>query len=185
MLQAKKKLSVIIYSIFLISIAASEGRARDSMFICQLEGNKVGPKPADTRSNGSVIFFLDESKQELTYKVLVEKIQDANMARLHIGSADKGGQLAAWLYPAREDKKEKHTMEGEFNGTLADGVVRPEDLKNGITFEKLIDSLSNGNAYVNVHTEKFVTGAIRGQVYSRGFTKHMEKHLSAAGGSAK
>jgi len=183
--QAKKKLVVIMCSIFFIILAASAWAARDSMFICQLESNKIGPKPADTEANGSVIFYLDESQQELTYKVLVEKIQDAYMAHLHIGASHKEGQIAVWLYPVREDEKENRTIEGEFNGTLADGVIRPENLKNDITFEELVESLRNGNAYVNVHTEKFVMGAIRGQVYSQDFARHKEALQTAAGGSAE
>jgi len=185
MLTEKRKLIVFMLSIFFITVAAYAWAASDNMFICQLKSNKVGPKPADTEANGSVIFYLDESRQELTYKLLVEKIHDAYMAHLHLGPSEKEGQLAVWLYPFREDEKEKRTIEGEFNGILADGVIIQEDLKNGITFEKLVEALRNGNAYVNVHTEKFVMGAIRGQVYSQEFARYIDEHPTAAGGSAK
>ena len=180
MLKVEKKLTIIMFCIFFVSLATA-GAAAQNMFVCKLETNKIGPKPADTEANGSVIFYLDESKQELTYKLLVEKIQDAYMAHLHIGPSDKEGQVAVWLYPIQDNGQASRTIEGEFNGTLADGVIRPEDLKSGITFEEVIESLNNGNAYVNVHTKKFFMGAIRGQVYSQEFASHMEENPTAAG----
>jgi len=180
MLKVNRKPTIYMFCFFFV-IIASVGAAADNMFICDLTSNSIGPKPADTEANGSAIFLLDESKQELTYKLLVEKIEDAYMAHLHIGPADKEGQMAVWLYPLPGHDSAKRIIEGEFNGTLAEGVISPEDLKNGVTFEELIEALRNDNAYVNVHTEKFVMGAIRGQVQSEQYTSHMERLPTAAG----
>jgi len=180
MLKINRKLTIFMFCIFFV-ITASVGAAADNMFICDLTSNSIGPKPADTEANGSAIFLFDENKQELTYKLLVEKIEDAYMAHLHIGPADKEGLLAVWLYPLPGHKPAKRTIEGQFNGTLAEGVIGTEDLENGVTYEELIESLRNDNAYVNVHTEKFVMGAIRGQVHSEQYTSHMERMPTAAG----
>ena len=172
--------NIIMFCVFFITIASAVSAAENT-FICDLEVNKIGPKPADTQANGSAVFYFDESKHELTYKLMVEKIQDVSMAHLHIGPAGKEGQLAVWLYPPPGESRADRKIEGEFNGTLADGVIRPEDLKDGVSFNELIESLTNGNAYVNIHTEKFVMGAVRGQIYSDRIASRMEANPTAAG----
>lgn len=184
MLKVKRVITGIMFCVFFISIVCAVAAA-ENMFVCDLGVNKIGPKPADTEAQGNVVFYLDESKQELTYKLMVEKIQDVYMAHLHIGPAGKEGQTVAWLYPLPGDVPADRTIKGEFNGILAEGVIRPEDLKNGITIEELLESLTKGNAYVNVHTEKFYMGAIRGQVYSEEFASRMMDENPPAAGNNK
>ena len=179
MLKERRIITIIVCCTFfvtLVSIAA----AADNMFVCDLEVSKVGPKPADTEARGSVVFHLDENGQEIVYKLMVEKIQDVYMAHLHIGPDGKEGQLAAWLYPTPGEDHEGSNIEGEFNGILAEGVLRPEDLEGEISFNELIHSLNDGNTYVNVHTKEFIMGAVRGQVYSEKLASQMEKNPTTA-----
>lgn len=182
MLKEKRMLAVILFCVVFVTFP-SPGNGADNMFVCDLQCNKIGPKPAETEATGSAVFLLDESGQELSYKLMVEKIHDAYMAHLHIGSADSQGQMAAWLYPVGDHKPENRVQEGQFSGVLAEGVIRPADLEGEVTFEEVADSLRNGNAYVNVHTEKFVMGAIRGQVRQGEFAAQMEENPTAAGTS--
>jgi hypothetical protein len=161
--------------IFLVLLVfAAPGQAAHDQFVCDLSVNTVGPKPANTNAEGNVVFLLDDVKKELSYKIQVEDIQDIYMVHIHMGHSDKEGIIATWLYPADDHNSENRTIEGKFSGTLAEGVIKQEDLGNGITFAELIESLKRGNAYVNVHTKKFVMGAIRGQVYSQEFASRME-----------
>lgn len=166
---------------YLLIIFVPSVQAAHNQFVCDLEVNKVGPKPANTKANGNVIFLLDEEKKELSYKIQVENIQDVYMVHLHMGPPNKEGIIATWLYPKDDHDSPNRTIKGKFTGTLAEGIIRQEDLRHGITFEKFIEFLSNGNAYVNVHTEKFVMGSIRGQVYSEDFASRMEQNPKAAG----
>lgn len=140
--------------------------AFDCEFTCSLQGNKLGPKPAETRANGNVIFQLDEEKQEIFYKLQVEKIEDVYMAHLHIGPPSKQGSIAVWLYPADDHSSENRTIEGKFSGTLAEGVIKQEDIEEGITFDELIKHMKDNQTYVNVHTRKYIPGEIRGQIIS-------------------
>ena len=170
---------LMIYLVLLVF--AAPGQAAHSQFVCDLSVNTVGPKPANTNAEGNVIFLLDDVKKELSYKVQVEGIQDVYMVHIHMGPSGKEGIIATWLYPADEHNKENRTIEGNFRGTLAEGVIKQEDLGHGITFAELIESLKNGNAYVNVHTKKFFMGAIRGQVYSQELASHVERNTAAEG----
>lgn len=162
----KQKIIMIItiFSVFNIttfSIGLAAGHYR---FSCDLYENKVGPKPSETEASGTILFHFDELKQELIYQLRVEKIQDVYMAHIHMGASNKEGLMAAWLYPPRQHNSAKRTIEGEFNGTLAEGVIRQGDLENGLLLKDLTESLRNGNAYVNIHTKKYIMGELRGQV---------------------
>jgi hypothetical protein len=138
--------------------------AFDHEFTCSLECNKIGPKPADTKAKGNVIFQLDENKQEIFYRLSVENIKDTYMAHLHLGPSNSQGPIAVWLYPLYDHDSSKRLIEGEFSGTLAQGIINQNELQDGIKFEELAESMKNGQAYVNVHTQKFLPGEIRGQV---------------------
>jgi len=180
MLKEKRMLAVILFCVVFVTFPFP-GNGADNMFVCDLQCNKIGPKPAETEATGSAVFLLDESGQELSYKLMVEKIHDAYMAHLHIGPADSQGQMAAWLYPVGDHKPENRVQEGQFSGVLAEGVIRPADLEGEVTFEEVADSLRNGNAYVNVHTEKYVMGEISGQIHAEEFADHMDRMAPAAG----
>lgn len=162
-------------------VFAATGQTGHDQFVCDLIVSKVGPKPANTLAKGNVIFFVDKDNKELLYKIQVKDIQDVYMTHLHMGPANKEGIIAAWLYPVGDHDSENRTIEGKFTGVLAEGTLKQEDIRHGITFEELIESLSNGHAYVNVHTKKFVMGAIRGQVYPQEFARSMDGTESDSG----
>ena len=171
----KVNLKLSIFMFILCVIFASSGWAEDNQFSGTLSCSRIGPRcPEYSEASGEVSFRLDENKQELSYELDVEKIKDVYMAHLHIGPCNKGGQIdqaaidqgpiAAWLYPCGDHNEPNRCIDGEFTGVLAKGVIRPEDLENDITFEQLIEAMRNGNAYTNVHTRKYVTGEICGQI---------------------
>ena len=174
------KLTIFMFCTFFVILATAVW-AEDYQFKGYLDCSKIGPRhPIQTEATGEVFLQLDESKQELTYKLSVEKIKDVYMAHLHfvpgrnqdqreqwpIGQdpMDHQGQLAVWLYPSTDYDAPDRCIKGEFSGILAQGVIRPEDLVNDITFSDFIEALRNGNIYVNVHTRKYVSGEICGLI---------------------
>ena len=163
MFRINMKCILILCAIFYIGMISS-GSAEECQFSCNLSCNTLGPHPAETKAKGTIAFQLDESKQELTYKLELQDIKNVYMAHLHIGPSNKQGPIAVWLYPFHDHGEAQRCIEGEFNGTLAEGVIRPEDLDEDIGFDELIKAMRDGNTYVNVHTKKYVPGEIRGQV---------------------
>lgn len=164
MKKQKMILAMIMFCVFTIATASAGLAAGHYRFSCDLYENKVGPKPAKTEASGFVLFHLDEIKQEIVYQLRVEQINDVYMAHLHMGAPNKEGLLAVWLYPPRKHNQANRIIEEELNGTLAEGVIRQEDLRDGLVLEDLVESLRSGNAYVNIHTRNFIMGELRGQV---------------------
>ena len=57
--------------------------------------------------------------------------------------------------------------EGKFSGLLAKGTITDKDLIGplaGKTVADLVAMIKDGGAYVNVHTDKYPDGEIRGQI---------------------
>lgn len=138
------------------------GQGSQESFAGMLEANKVGPKPAETQAAGQIVFYLDEAKGELTYELQVTNLDDVRMAHLHVGPSDRQGPLVFWLYPAAVQSARK--ISGNFTGILAKGEIRPENLRGGISFDQLVEAMRSGQAYVNVHTAKYIPGELRGQI---------------------
>lgn len=167
---------LIIFSFCLLFIVSdSAGTANNSLFSGTLSCSRIGPRhPDNTAASGKIFFQLDESGQELTYNLEVEKINNAYMAHVHIWPTskqsptkedrEKQGPIAAWLYPVGDHKAPDRCIDGEFTGIIANEVITPEDLQNDISFAELVEAMRNGNAYADVHTKKYITCEISGQI---------------------
>lgn len=135
-------------------------------YLAQLSGNKIGPKPADTRANGEAYFTINHDGSALLYQLVVDDLTDVYMAHLHVGPRNGMGPIVVWLYPSDTDHPRKiHHAEAE----LASGVILEKKLRGplaGMTLADLLSALNSGQAYVNVHTSKHITGELRGQIYS-------------------
>jgi hypothetical protein len=165
---------IVIFCLLFIAsaTAAGAGLEEDYDFISNMGCSKIGPQhPEHTDATGQVLFKLNEEKQELSYIVKVENLEDAYMAHLHVGPCDeepqekKGlieqGPIAAWLYLCKD---KEGCFKGKFTGVLAQGIITPDDLQNNITFPDLIKAMRRGYAYTNVHTKRYITCEICGEV---------------------
>lgn len=136
------------------------------VFLAGLTGGQEVP-PVETDANGAAIFRPNEDGTALEYKLAVNNLDNTLMAHIHIAPFGENGPVAVWLYP--EDGPPPELIEGTFTGILATGTITEEDIVlDGLTFEQLLEDMKNGNAYVNVHTEQFPAGEIRGQILGFG-----------------
>lgn len=97
----------------------------------------------------------------LNYKVSVKDIENVTAAHLHAGrkAATEGPVIAPLFSGPRKA--------GVFSGMLAEGTITDKDLRgplSGKTVQDLAKMINSGDVYVNVHTEKFPEGEIRGHV---------------------
>ena len=132
-------------------------------FRAHLTGDQEVPSNGSI-AQGQAIFQLSKDGKELSYKLIVANIDNVRMAHIHIGAAGSNGMVAAWLYPPSSPPV---LIPGTTNGILKEGVITSANLVGpllGKPLSDLVNALSGGNAYVNVHTSAFMAGEIRGQI---------------------
>lgn len=134
-------------------------------FRAHLSGDEQVPMPVDTRAQGQATFRLSKDETELSYKLIVANIENVLMAHVHIAPAGVNGPVVAWLYPASPPPV---LIPGRTQGVLAEGTIAAADLVGplaGMTVPDLADEMRMDQAYVNVHTNAYPGGEIRGQIH--------------------
>lgn len=134
-------------------------------FRANLSGDNEVP-PVETNARGQATFQLNKAGDELSYKLIVANIEDVLMAHIHLAPAGQNGAVAAWLYP--EDGPPPELIPGRFNGVLAESRITAADLVGSLaggSIEDLVVFLQDGGAYVNVHTQEYPGGEVRGQIH--------------------
>jgi hypothetical protein len=140
--------------------AALKSGKKVKNFRAHLSGDQE-VSPNDSKAQGQAIFQLSKDGKELSYKLIVANLNDVRMAHIHLGAAGTNGGFVAWLYPML-------LIPGTTNGILAEGVIKEVNLVNALAgkpLSDLVDAMSAGNAYVNVHTTAYPGGEIRGQIF--------------------
>jgi hypothetical protein len=159
-----RKLALLII-VLLLAIGTFATVSADSKrtFVAPLSGAEEVP-PVDTNARGLAQFHLSKDGTELSYRLIVANIEDVTQAHIHLAPAGQNGGVVAWLYP---DGPPAQPIPGRTDGILATGVITGNDLVGAFVDEPLdtlIDAFVAGNTYVNVHTENYPPGEIRGQI---------------------
>lgn len=142
------------------ALAPAQGRN----FRAHLSGAEEVP-PAETRAQGQAIFQLSKDGNGLRYKLIVANIENVTQAHIHLAPAGVNGPVVVWLYPSGPPPV---LIEGRFQGVLAEGTITAANLIGllaGQSLDALIEEFESGNAYVNVHTNQFPGGEVRGQIF--------------------
>jgi hypothetical protein len=132
-------------------------------YVAHLSGEQEVPV-AETEADGQAVFHLNENEDALEYKIIVANLENITMAHIHNAPAGQNGGVVAWLYPSAPPAM---LIPGVSNGTLAEGSISESDLVGdleGQTLSALLDMIKSGKAYVNIHTEQYPGGEIRGQI---------------------
>lgn len=144
--------------------AASSHDDQPRAYSAELTGDEQVP-PVETDASGHATFEVDEDRREVHYEVHIDFICNPNQAHIHLGDRGENGPVVAWLYP--EDRQEPELIEGRFAGTLAEGTLTEDDLVGpleGASPEEAAERMDAEGVYVNVHTEQYPDGEIRGQI---------------------
>ncbi|MCY1719512.1 CHRD domain-containing protein [Prolixibacteraceae bacterium Z1-6] len=113
-----------------------------------------------TDASGQAVFQLSKDGTELSYKLIVDSIENVRMAHIHMAPAGTNGGVVAWLYPSSPPPI---LIDGPYEGILAKGVLTDANVV-GMTLMDLVHKMYEGNTYVNVHTVQHPGGEIRGQI---------------------
>ncbi|HEX8950125.1 MAG TPA: CHRD domain-containing protein [Dissulfurispiraceae bacterium] len=146
---------VLIASLVSVGIAAEKANT----FKVKLTGSEIVP-PVKTTARGEAVFNKGRTTNEVTYRLTVHNLQGATAAHIHEGKKGKNGPPIATLFAGP-------TKTAKFTGTLAEGTITGKDLigpLKGKTLKEFVHLMNAGELYVNVHTEKYPDGELRGQI---------------------
>lgn len=150
-----------------VTSLASESESMRT-FAASLSGDEEvpaeGEPPVETTATGDAEFELSADGTEISYSVNVADLENIEMAHIHLGARGENGPVIVWLYP---DSPPPELIEGATDGNLASGTITADSLVDeleGGTIEDLVNEMVAGNTYVNVHTEQYPAGEIRGQI---------------------
>ena len=137
-------------------------------FTAQLAGSNEVP-PVSTAASGTATFTA-LGDTAIAYEVTVTGLTGTTMGHIHAGAAGVNGGVLVWLLPP--DGTAPQAPGPTVNGVLASGRIRASSIRGiggaaPISLDSLKALLRSGNAYVNLHTQQFGGGELRGQVVRR------------------
>jgi hypothetical protein len=148
-------LSVGSVSIPLNTVKAQEGQT----FSATLSPQDEVP-PTKSNATGVAQFQQSTGDDQVAYSVNLTGFDDIAAAHIHSGNEGENGPIVATLSEGEE--ADGDSVELQFNGD-----IQTSDLEGPLEDSEiadLVEIMSNGSAYVNVHTEIYPDGAIRGQI---------------------
>lgn len=121
------------------------GRSLTGSLAANLTGAAETPGPGDPDGSGTARITLDQARGELCFDLVVADVDPAFAAHIHQGEAGVAGPIAVGLAPP--------TM-----GIASDCLAGVDPA--------LIAAILDGPSgyYVNVHTQPYPAGALRGQL---------------------
>jgi len=131
------------------------------VLIGHLSDDHLTPKPA-TSAHGKIVFKLSDDGNELHYKLIMANVEKATSAYIYLASDGENGRAVVTLFDLKE-----FPPRGSFNGEVAEGTITAGKLIGplvGGSFSSLLREMGDGNTYVNVVTEKYPAGYIRGRI---------------------
>lgn len=132
-------------------------------FLASLTGaGEVPPPVLATNAWGNAGFTLNDDMTELGYRLKALKIESGStQAAIHRGLPDDNGPVVALLYgPASPAVDERLNISGRLTQTDLVGPLAGD-------FAGFVDALRAGELYINVHSNAYPAGEIRGQVGAR------------------
>ncbi len=136
------------------AVAAAKGT-----FSAKLAGSGETPV-VKTGAKGDAVFHLVKNGTEMSYKLTVSDVENVTAAHIHKGKKGVEGPPVVGLFAGPK-------KEGKFSGVLAEGTLTGKDLMgslSGKSVQDLVKMIKAGDTYVNVHTDKYPNGEIRGQI---------------------
>ena len=112
-----------------------------------------------TDATGIAKFNFNNDTSMASFQVNVDGLSDVRFAHIHLAKAGVNGPV---IYTLRMDK-----VEGPVSGVYAKGEIMPGMFSGKMMGGDLIilrEAFRTSNAYVNVHTDQFPGGELRGQI---------------------
>lgn len=162
-----RRLTALAIAALLVAAVASPVGATQSderrAFVAVLKGGNEVPPVTTTDGFGFAALGVNREETALGFVLTTFRTENILVAHIHCAPAGSNGPVVADLFgPVSPPGVTK-------NGLLAHGVIRDEDVKDGVCpgvvdVKDLVALIRAGGAYVNVHTVAVPSGEIRGQI---------------------
>jgi len=148
-----------IMSISAAVILTNHANAQQQVaYIAILNGKNEVPSHSDVTATGMAGFIVNTAKTKIWYQIEAEGLKKVTQAHIHSGKSGENGPVVATLFKGNKDT---------VNGALVQGSITSDKLVGplkGKSISDLVNLIEKSSAYVNVHTESFPDGEIRGQI---------------------
>ena len=136
-------------------IQAQEGK----MIITFLSGKDEVP-PTESNATAWAKFQSVDNDSQLSYWVSIVGLKEITGAHIHKGSEGQNGDIVTVLSEAKSAEGGNETISLKGNITKGDlqGPLEGKEVSD------LVSLMRNGSVYVNVHTNEYKDGVIRGQI---------------------
>ncbi|MGD1838074.1 MAG: CHRD domain-containing protein, partial [Nitrososphaeraceae archaeon] len=140
-------------------------------YIAKLSVDQIVPfdESIDSIATGDAFFTFDEENNEFSYEIFLDGMSyeknddDVEIIQIHLGgNTDNGPSILAIC---NEKKGDGHCKEGP--GLVVEGEFEEKDMTGPFkksTFMELLDVFQFGDAYVNIQTDEYPDGELRGQI---------------------
>lgn len=153
----RRRLQQLLLVCMFVVFPVLTGFAEQAIFRAELSGKREVPR-VKTPAKGTLKLVL--SGPEVIFVLDVDGITSPMAANIHQGRKGENGPPVAGLFGGP-------TRMGAFSGILAEGMISEKSLLGelrGKTLADLVRLIKSGNAYVNILTETYPAGEIRGQI---------------------
>jgi hypothetical protein len=130
--------------------------AQEAFIASNMTGAKEVP-PVNSMASGTAA--LVNNQTFIDYDLSVSDLFNATSAHIHQGKVGANGPIVVTLYKTADPSP---GLFGGYSGNITSSML--EGPLKGQQLSALVDLMSNGQAYVNVHTIKNKNGEIRDQV---------------------
>ncbi|MFH4967515.1 CHRD domain-containing protein [Gaetbulibacter sp. M240] len=132
--------------------------AKAIVFKTELSGDNEVPM-RETDASGHAIVRISQDESTVHYVVIVENIENTRASHFHKAAAGENGGVVIGIFGGPK-------IEGVFTGQLTTGKITSEtmgeDGENKLAM--FIQDIKDGNIYINVHTDQYPGGELRGQL---------------------
>jgi hypothetical protein len=162
---SKKIVGIMLAAVFTVALASigittnnltSSAFAQDQKFTATLSGQDEVP-PTNSQATGIAEFTV--MGDSVGYTVNASNMQGVTAGHIHSGKQGENGPVVVTLF--KNDSPSNEVSET--------GSITPDKLEGPMAGKQLTDlasAMSNGDTYVNIHTEQNPNGEIRGQLMS-------------------
>jgi hypothetical protein len=144
-----RRLSLLAVIVGLVSVFAMAGTvlAAETTLTATLAGVTEGENPGDEDGSGTASIVIDPEAGTACWTLTAEGINPVLQSHIHVGAEGESGDVVVPL-----------DVDG-FEGS-SEGCIEP--MEDAAILQEILDNPAG--YYVNLHTEDFPAGAIRGQL---------------------